>query len=111
MAKAATAPRAPRGTRTLTQAFFSAAEEVPEGQRDAIIKAAVAAIRDSLKQAREKAKAARDKAKAGKPAARRRAVASSRPNKHTAVKGRKIGATRRGRPPAQQRSGASAKAE
>ena len=47
MAKAAaSSARAPRGTRVLTQAFFSAAEEIPEGQRDAVVKAAFASIRD-----------------------------------------------------------------
>jgi hypothetical protein len=70
MAKAAASSRAPRGTRVLTQAFFSAADEIPDGQRDAVIKAAFAAIRDTLKEAREKAKTAKAKAKGNCPGSR-----------------------------------------
>src|ERR1700675_5046849 len=62
--KATATTRAPRGTKTLTQAFFSAADGIPETQRDAVVKAAVAAIRDQLKEDREKAKVAKGKAKA-----------------------------------------------
>jgi len=62
--KASTATRAPRGTKTLTQAFFSAADGIPEPQRAAVVKAALAAIRDELKENRDKAKAAKDKAEA-----------------------------------------------
>jgi hypothetical protein len=57
------ATRAPRGTKTLTQAFFSAAAGIPESQRDAVVKAALAAIRDQLKEDREKVKVAKAKAK------------------------------------------------
>jgi hypothetical protein len=66
--KATTSARAPRGTKVLTQAFFTAADEVPEAQRGAVVKAALAAIRDELKAVREKAAAAKTKAK-GKSAA------------------------------------------
>ena len=99
MAKAAASSRAPRGTRVLTQAFFSAAEEIPEGQRDAVVKAAFASIRDALKEARDKAKAAKDKAKAGRPA-RGRTAEPARATRSSAVKGRKARTSRRGRPSA-----------
>ena len=110
MAKAAApSPRAPRGTRVLTQAFFSAADEIPEGQRDAVIKAAFAAIRDTLKEAREKAKTAKAKAQADKPS-RGRTAKPARATRVSAAKGRKAGAARRGRPPAQRVSETSGQA-
>jgi hypothetical protein len=64
MTQSATSARAPRGTKVLTQAFFSAADAIPEPQRTTVIKAALAAIRDDLKAVREKAAAAKIKAKA-----------------------------------------------
>jgi hypothetical protein len=109
MAKAAASSRAPRGTRVLTQAFFAAAEEIPEGQRDAVVKAALALIRDTLKEAREKAKAAKAKAKAGSPS-RSRTAEPARRTRAPAAKGRKSGAAKRGRPPAQQVSETSEQA-
>jgi hypothetical protein len=63
MATTTTSVRAPRGTRVLTQAFFSAADAIPEPHRAAVVKAALAAIRNELKAAREKAAAAKVKAK------------------------------------------------
>jgi methionyl-tRNA synthetase len=66
MAQAATV-RAPRGTKILAKAFFTAAEEIAPAQRDAVIKAALAAIRDEMKVAREKAAVAK---KVVKPAAK-----------------------------------------
>jgi hypothetical protein len=63
MATATTSARAPRGTKVLTQAFFSAADEIPEPHRAAVIKAALVAIREEMKVAREKASAAKAKAK------------------------------------------------
>jgi hypothetical protein len=63
MAKDA-ATRAPRGTKILAQAFFSAADAIPEAQRDGVVKAALALIRDQLKEVREKAKVAKEKVKA-----------------------------------------------
>lgn len=87
-AKAITTSRAPRGTKTLTQAFFSAADGIPETQRAAVIKAAVAAIRDQLKEVREKAKAVKVKAKekASKASAGRGPKLSKPPTKNpTAV--------------------------
>ncbi len=62
--KATVASRAPGGTKTLTQAFFSAAEGIPEIQRAAVVKATLAVIRDQLKDDREKVKVAKAKAKA-----------------------------------------------
>jgi hypothetical protein len=50
--------RAPRGTKTLTQAFFSALAEIPEERRDAVARAAQSAIREEL-QARRMKKSAR----------------------------------------------------
>jgi TRAP-type C4-dicarboxylate transport system substrate-binding protein len=94
--KATPAARAPRGTKTLTQAFFSAAEGIPEDQREAVVKAALAAIRDQLKDARERARLAKAKArqkaasgtKPGRPAAAgtRGATASVRPRGRTAAR-------------------------
>ena len=60
--KETVATRAPRGTKTLTQAFFSAADGIPESQRGPVIKAALGAIRGQLKDDREKVKIAKAKA-------------------------------------------------
>jgi len=80
--KATASARVPRGTKTLTQAFFSAAAGIPEAQRAAVVKATLAAIRDELREDRDKAKAAKEKARAksGKMAAARgpKAAASSK---------------------------------
>jgi hypothetical protein len=57
----AASTRAPRGTKTVAQAFFTAADEIPEDRRSDVVKAALALIRDQLKEAREKAKAAKAK--------------------------------------------------
>jgi ubiquinone biosynthesis protein UbiJ len=62
--KATATARAPRGTKVLTQAFFSAADSIPEAQRAAVVKAALAAIRDELRNTRDKARIAKAKAKA-----------------------------------------------
>lgn len=58
--------RAPRGTKTVTQAFFVALDDVPDNQQTAVANAALAGIRDALKVRKLKAKeaAARTKAKA-----------------------------------------------
>jgi hypothetical protein len=53
--------RLPRGTKMLINAFFAAADEIPEGQRDSVVKAAMSGIRDGLKAMREKAKVAKAK--------------------------------------------------
>jgi hypothetical protein len=72
--KAGATNRVPRGTKNLMKAFFDAADEIPEGQRDSVVRAAMSGIRDELKADREKAKAAKVKtrlaaAKAPKKAA------------------------------------------
>lgn len=68
MLKAATsATRAPRGTKPVSQAFFTALESIPEASRAAVEKAAVAMIRDEIKMRREKTKAAAAKEKARTP--------------------------------------------
>jgi hypothetical protein len=63
MAKIAASNRAPRGTKNLAQAFFAAADEIPESSRAAVVKAALAAIREELKDNRARASAAKAKAK------------------------------------------------
>jgi hypothetical protein len=61
MTKATTANRAPRGTKILAQAFFAAADDIPQARRGEVVKAALAAIRDELKSAREKVAATKAK--------------------------------------------------
>jgi hypothetical protein len=77
MGKSATATdRAPRGTKVLAQAFFTAADGIPDDRRDAVVKAALALIREQLKDVRDKAKAAKAKHAGAKgPAARKRSSA------------------------------------
>jgi hypothetical protein len=55
------ATRALRGTKTLTHAFFNAAETIPVDRRPAVVKAALASIRDELKATRDKAKLVKTK--------------------------------------------------
>ena len=64
-----TAARAPRGTKPVSQAFFTALESIPEASRSAVAKAAQAMIRDELKARREKLKLAAVKEKARQPVA------------------------------------------
>jgi hypothetical protein len=64
-----TSTRAPRGTKPVMVAFFTALDATPEASRAAIAKAAQVMIRDELKMRREKVKAAAAKLKARKPAA------------------------------------------
>ena len=65
MAKTATATaRAPRGTKIVAEAFLAAVDEIPEPQRADVVKAALALIRDRLKETRDKAKLAKEKQKA-----------------------------------------------
>jgi hypothetical protein len=65
MAKTGTTSiRAPRGTKVVAEAFFTALNEIPEPQRADVVKAALALIRDRLKDARGKAKLAKGKQKA-----------------------------------------------
>ena len=49
-------PRAPRGTKILTQAFFAALSDIPPIQQEAVARAAVAAIKEQLQLRRQKAK-------------------------------------------------------
>lgn len=63
MARAAASTRAPRGTKILIQAFYAAADEIPESSRTAVVKAALAAIREELKDNRARASAVKAKAK------------------------------------------------
>jgi hypothetical protein len=65
------AARAPRGTRTVAQAFFQAVEEIPVDRRADVTKAALSLIRDQIKEAREKARAAKQKRTGTKPPARK----------------------------------------
>ncbi len=68
-----------RGTKTLTRAFFDAAESIPVDRRPAVVKAALASIRDELKAARDKAKVAKakDAAAVSKKAPARRTASTS----------------------------------
>ena len=65
------AARAPRGTRTVAQAFFQAVDEIPEDRRADVIKAALTLIRDQIKEAAEKARAARQKQAGAKQPAKK----------------------------------------
>lgn len=81
MAKAeTTTARVPRGTKPVSQAFFTALEAIPEASRAAVAKAAQAMIRDQIKAQREKAKAAAAKEKARKPAPEKPAKENTAPN-------------------------------
>lgn len=71
--------RAPRGTKTITQAFFSALSEIPEERRDAVARAAQSAIREEL-QARRVKKSARG----GRTGTRGTAAKANGPRKRAA---------------------------
>ena len=80
MAKAdTTSTRAPRGSKPVVQAFFSALNQVPEGQQVVVARAAQIMIRDELTRRRDKAKdaasAARGKSRQPAPAPRRQQAA------------------------------------
>ena len=70
MLKAETTNRAPRGTKPVMQAFFTALDAIPEASRAAVGKAAQAMIRDEMKGRKDKLKlaAAKEKEKTRKPA-------------------------------------------
>ena len=74
----ASRPRAPRGTKILSQAFFAALSDIPEPQQEAVAKAALVAIKEQLALRRQKAKlvSARTRAKR-KVRTEKRQVASS----------------------------------
>ncbi len=73
--------RAPRGTKNVTQAFFTALDDTPDGQRAVVGAAALVAIRDELKGRRVKIKeaAAAARAKAKRKAPARAKVAAKAP--------------------------------
>ncbi len=82
-----TSTRAPRGTKPVSQAFFTALDAVPEASRAAVAKAAQAMIRDELKDRKEKMKAASAKEKARKPApVAKKASVAEKPAAKTAAK-------------------------
>src|SRR3954467_6491916 len=96
--------RAPRGTKTVAQAFLGALEKIPAASQAAVAKAALTAVREELAARKEKAKDAKAKAKAKgapvkatakgakKPAARK-AVAKApakAPAKKTIRRARKV---------------------
>lgn len=54
--------RVPRGTKIVAKAFFAAAAEIPEAQRNEVIRAAFAMIRNQIKISREKVAVAKVKA-------------------------------------------------
>ncbi len=81
MLKAETAStRAPRGTKPVSQAFFTALDAVPEASRAAVAKAAQAMIRDELKTRRDKMKAAVVKEKTRAKAAPTAAAEAAKPS-------------------------------
>jgi hypothetical protein len=57
-------PRAPRGTKILTQAFFAALDDIPAPQQEAVAKAALVAVREQLQVRRQKARQVSARAKA-----------------------------------------------
>lgn len=63
-----TSSRAPRGTKPVSQAFFTALEAIPDASRAAVAKAAIVMIRDEMKARKDKLKLAAAKEKARKPA-------------------------------------------
>jgi hypothetical protein len=96
-----TSARAPRGTKVVAEAFLTAVDEIPEPQRADVVKAALALIRDRLKEGRDKAKSAKEKQKAKGPkapipsktvappkAAAKKAVASAKAKKSPAKGGK-----------------------
>ena len=91
----ATANRAPRGTKPVSQAFFSALESIPDASRAAVGKAALAMIRDEMKMRKEKLKAAaaKDKARAVAAAPAKAAPAKAAPAKQPAAKATNAKAT------------------
>jgi hypothetical protein len=80
----------------LTTAFFAAAKDVPDAQRDGVVKAALAAIGDQLKDDRLKVKTAKAKAKmkSGKvappPTPKKRPAATAKGRKATGRRAPKV---------------------
>lgn len=99
MLKAATnATRAPRGTKPVSQAFFSALESIPEASRSAVAKAALTMIRDEMKMRKDKLKVAAAKEKE-KEKARAAAPASAAPVKAAPAKAAPAKRTAKAAPP------------
>lgn len=73
--------RAPRGTKPVSQAFFTALEQIAEPLRAAVGKAALTAIRDEMKMRRDKMKvaAAKEKEKARTPSLAAKAKPAAKP--------------------------------
>ena len=95
--------RAPRGTRIVTQAFFAALDDIADGQQAVVGTAAVAAIRNQMKERRAKNKGAAAKAKTPakrKVPARATAVVKVAAKARTAPVARKAASTKR--PPTAQ---------
>ena len=80
MAKADSSTARPRGTKPVSQAFFTALDSVPAPQQAAVGKAALAMIRDEIRNRRDKQKALAAKSKAsGKAVAASRRPAPRKP--------------------------------
>ena len=80
MAKTETmSTRSPRGTKPVSQAFFSALENIPAASRAAVAKAAQAMIRDELKTQRDATKAAAVKQKTAQSLATKKSTAAKKP--------------------------------
>ena|ERR1700722_145600 len=90
MAKDPGTTRAPRGTKPVVAAFFSALNEVPETQRAAVAKAAIASIRSEVSANRDVVRA---KAKAPAKTTRKTArVKQASPKKAAKAAAKKPGA-------------------
>jgi hypothetical protein len=107
MLKTGTTPtRAPRGTKPVSQAFFTALDAIPVASRAAVAKAAQVMIRDELKtrQSKMKATAAKEKARKAAAPVSEPAVkppAQGKVAKHPLVNGAMDAPKRRGRKPKQ----------
>jgi hypothetical protein len=73
--------RAPRGTKSVSDAFFAALLAIPEARQTEVARAAQIAIRDELKVMRDRARAAASKAKqrVAAPAPKTRGPARTKP--------------------------------
>ena len=83
MAKADGGSARPRGTKPVHQAFFTALDALPAPQQAAVGKAALAMIRDEIRNRRDKDKAMAAKAKASQA---KRAAPAARPPRRTPAK-------------------------
>jgi DNA transposition AAA+ family ATPase len=97
--------RAPRGTNIVTKAFFAALDDIADGQQAVVGTAALAAIRNQLKERRAKNKGVAAAAKAKTPAkrkvpARATAVVKVAAKARTAPVARRAASTKR--PPTAQ---------